>query len=333
MRLVFLPLALLPSLHLHAADYQLKASPETIVWGYYSAAAKPVLRIKSGDRVTIDTMITSSPERLAGAGVKPDQIEPELRAIYEKVTDKGPGGHILTGPIFIEGAEPGDVLEVRILKITPKIGYAYNAFSTGRGFLPEEYPTPRTILIPFDLKRNIAQFAPHIEIPMRPFFGSLGVAPPTSAGRISSAPPGIHAGNLDNKELVAGSTLYLPVHAPGALFEAGDGHAGQGNGEVDITALETSLTGVFEFILHKDRHLKWPRAETSTHYIVMGIDDDLTAAMKIAVHECIDFLMAEKHLSREDAYMLSSVTVDFDITQVVDGPKGVHGMIPKGIFK
>lgn len=333
MRIIAAWLLLLFALQSRAAEYHLKASPETIVWGYYSAAAKPILHIKSGDTVTIDTLITSSPDRLAAAGVKPDQVEPELRAIYETVKDKGPGGHILTGPIFIEGAEPGDALEIRILKIVPKIAYAYNGFAPGRGFLPDEFPTARTRIIPFDLQRNVAQFADHIEIPMRPFFGSMGVAPPASAGRISSAPPGIHAGNLDNKDLVAGTTLYIPVHAPGALFEVGDGHAGQGNGEVDITALETSLTGTFQFVVRKGMHLKWPRAETPTHFIVMGIDEDLTAAMKIAVHEAIDFLMSEKHLSREDAYMLSSVAVDFDITQVVDGTKGVHGMIPKSIFK
>ena len=333
MRIVTASLALLLTVPGHAADYQLKASPDTIAWGYYSAAAKPVLHIKSGDTVTIDTMLTSSPARLTTAGVKPELIEQELRDIYEKVTDKGPGGHILTGPIFVEGAEPGDVLEIRILKITTKIPYSYNGFGPGRGFLPEDFPKARTLIIPFDLKRNTARFAPNIEIPLKPFFGSMGVAPPAAAGRISSGPPGIHAGNLDNKDLVAGTTLYLPVHAPGALFEVGDGHGGQGNGEVDITALETSLTGTFQFVVRKDMHLKWPRAESPTHFIVMGIDEDLTAAMKIAVRESIDFLVNEKHLSREDAYQLSSVAVDFDVTQVVDGTKGVHGMIPKSIFK
>jgi acetamidase/formamidase len=172
-----------------------------------------------------------------------------------------------------------------------------------------------------------------IELPLKPFFGSMGLAPPPSAGKVNSAPPGVHAGNLDNKELVAGTTLFIPVHAPGALFEVGDGHAGMGNGEVDITAMETSLTGVFQFILHKDMHLTWPRAETPTYWITMGLDPDLTEATKIAVRETIDFLMNEKKLSREDAYMLSSVAVDFDITQLVDGTKGVHGMIPKSIFK
>jgi acetamidase/formamidase len=161
----------------------------------------------------------------------------------------------------------------------------------------------------------------------------MGVAPPKSAGKVNGALPGIHAGNLDNKEQVAGTTLFIPVHACGALFEVGDGHAGMGNGEVDITAIETSLTGVFQFILRKDMHLKWPRAETPTHWITMGLDPDLTQATKIAVHETLDLLMNEKKMSREDAYMLASVAVDFDITQLVDGTKGVHGMIPKSIFR
>jgi acetamidase/formamidase len=161
----------------------------------------------------------------------------------------------------------------------------------------------------------------------------MGVAPPEAAGRVSSAPPGNHAGNLDNKDLVAGTTLFVPVHVAGALFEAGDGHAGQGNGEVDITALETSLVGTLEFVVRKDLHLKAPRGETPTHFIAMGLNPDLTEALKMAVREAIDFLVTEKHLSREDAYMLCSTAVDFNVTQAVDGTKGVHAMIPKSIFK
>jgi len=316
-----------------AADYQLKATPANIAWGYYWSAAKPVLRIKSGDRVEMQTMLTNSPERLAAAGVKDADIEPELKAIYAEVKDKGPGGHILTGPIFIEGAEPGDTLEVRILSIKYGIPYAYNSFSPRSGVLtPEDFPKGSMKIIPFDTQRNVAKFSDRIEIPLRPFFGSMGVAPPEAAGRVSSAPPGTHAGNLDNKDLVAGTKLFIPVHVPGALFEAGDGHAGQGNGEVDITALETSLTGTFEFIVRKDLHLKAPRGETPTHFIAMGLNPDLTEALKMAVREAIDFLVTEKHLTREDAYMLSSTAVDFNVTQAVDGTKGVHGMIPKAIF-
>ena len=171
-----------------------------------------------------------------------------------------------------------------------------------------------------------------MEIPLRPFFGSMGVAPPLELGRISSAPPWIHAGNLDNKELLAGTTLFIPVHAPGALFSAGDGHAAQGNGEVDLTGLETALVGTFRFVVRKDMHLRWPRAETPEHFITMGFDEDLNLAIKIAVREMIDFLVAQKGLNRDDAYMLTSVAADLSITQLVDGKKGVHAMIAKGIF-
>lgn len=317
-----------------AADYQLKATPQTVAWGYYWSAAKPVLKIKSGDTVEVQTLTTSSPTSLARAGVKEEDIQPELKEIYAQVQDKGPGGHILTGPIYIEGAEPGDVLEVRIQKIQLSTPYASNGFSPQRGVLPPaDFAQGRTKIIPLDMRRNVARFADDIEIPLRPFFGSMGVAPDESKGRLNSAPPGDHAGNLDNKELVAGTRLFIPVHVSGALFEVGDGHAGQGNGEVDITAMETSLVGTFQFVVRKDLHLKWPRGETPTHWIAMGLDPDLTQALILAVREAIDFLVAEKHLSREDAYALCSVGVDFDVTQAVDGTKGVHAMIPKSIFK
>lgn len=312
---------------------QLKPTPKTVAWGYYDASTPPVLRVKSGDTVEIQTLITSSPARLEAAGVPPEKVEQSLRDIYKEVTNKGPGGHILTGPIFVEGAEPGDVLEVRIKAIKLAIPYAYNAFGPGRGFIPEDYPYPKFKIIPLDDKRMIGNFADGIEIPLKPFFGSLGVAPPDVSGRISSAPPWIHAGNLDNKELVAGTTLFIPIHARGALFLAGDGHAGQGNGEVDITALETSLIGTFQLIVRKDLHLKWPRAETPSHFITMGIHEDLNEATKAALREMIDFLVKEKHLTRDDAYMLASVAADLEITQLVDGNKGVHAMMPKAIFK
>ncbi len=330
-RLVFLAMytvALLP-----AAEYKLKASPDTIAWGYYWADAKPALTIKSGDVVEIQN-VWGNPDRLVAAGVRPEQIEPELREIYQKVPReaRGPGSHLLTGPIAIEGAQPGDVLEVRIREIRMNVPYAWNSFGKTSGFLPGEFDSKMKI-IPLDRERKVGHFSPGIDVPLRPFFGSMGVAPARSAGKIDSAPPGIYAGNLDNKELVAGTALFIPIHAPGAMFEAGDGHAAMGNGEVDITALETSLTGVFQFIVRHDMHLKWPRAETPTHYITMGLDPDLTEATKIAVHETLDFLVNEKKLSREDAYMLTSVAVDFSITQLVDGTRGVHGMIAKSLFQ
>ena len=315
-----------------SATHTLKATPKTVAWGYYDASTPPVLRVKSGDTVEIETLLTSSPKRLEGAGVPAEQVEQSLRDIYDQVKEKGPGGHILTGPIYVENAQPGDVLEVRILSARLAISYAYNGFGPGRGFLPEDYPYPKMKIIPLDEKRMVAQFAPGIEIPLHPFFGSMGVAPPEPYGKFSSNPPWIHGGNMDNKDLVAGTTLYLPVHAPGALFEVGDGHAGQGNGEVDITALETSLVGTFQFVVRKDMHLRWPRAETPTQYITMGLHEDLNEAAKAAVREMIDYLMTEKHLSRDDAYMLSSVAANLSITELVDGNKGVHMSIPKGIF-
>ncbi len=312
--------------------YELKATPRTVAWGYYAAGTPPALRIRSGDSVRIETLITNSPARLEAAGVAPGDVQPALREIYKEVTDKGPGGHILTGPIYVEGAEPGDVLAVHIQSIEMAIPYAYNAFRPGAGFLPDEFPYARTKIIPLDRQRMIARFAPGIDIPLRPFFGSMGVAPPENLGRISSAPPWFHAGNIDNKEFVAGTTLYIPVQVRGALFQVGDGHAGQGNGEVDITALETSLNGTFEFTVRKDMHLLWPRGETPTHYITMGMHEDLREATRIAVEQMIDFLVTEKRLARDDAYMLTSVAADLSITQLVDGNKGVHATIAKSIF-
>ena len=313
--------------------YTLKATPATVAWGYYDAAAPPVLHIHSGDSVEFETLITNSPTGLEKAGLPPEQVQQALRDIYKEVTNKGPGGHILTGPVYIEEAEPGDTLEVRIEKIDLAIPYAYNAFGPNRGFLPEDFPYRKMKIVPLDRDRMIAKFGPGIEIPLRPFFGSMGVAPPESYGRIDSAPPGIHAGNMDNKELVVGTTLYLPVHSRGALFEVGDGHVGQGNGEVDITALETSLVGTLQFVVHKGTKQKYPRAETPTHYISMGFHQELYEATRIAVREMIDFLVTAKHLEREDAYMLVSVAGDVDITELVDGNKGVHVMLPKAIFK
>ena len=315
-----------------AKTHVLDASPTTVAWGHYDATDKPVLHIASGDSVTFHTLITSNPTALEKAGVAPADVEPALRAIYDQVTDKGPGGHILTGPVYIDGAEPGDTLEIRIGRIDLAIPYAYNAFRYGAGFLTDDFPYARMKIIPLDAKRMVAAFGPGIEVPLHPFFGSMGVAPPPAFGRYDSAPPTIIGGNMDDKALVAGTTLYLPVHVAGALFQVGDGHAGQGNGEVDITALETSLRGTLTFILHKGELLPYPRAETPTHFIAMGFDDDLSHATRKALRNMIDFLVAEKHMTRDDAYMLISVAGDVEITELVDRNKGVHVMLPKALF-
>ena len=319
------PLAQSPQTH------RLEATPATVAYGYYWSEAKPVLRIRSGDVLDVDTMLTSTPDRLEKAGVKPEDVQPSLRAIVSGVTDRGPGGHILTGPVFVEGAEPGDALEVQILSIDLPIAYGYNGCS---GFVRDNCEQGRGItIIPLDRQRMIGTFKPGIEIPLRPFFGSMGVAPPAASGRVSSSPPGIHAGNLDNKELVAGTTLWIPVHVPGALFEIGDGHAAQGDGEVDQTAIETSLRGRVQLTVRKGMTLKWPRAETAAHFISMGTDVDLTAATRIAIQEMVDFLTETKKLDRHSAYQLTSLAGDVAITQLVDGTMGVHVKMPKSIFK
>jgi acetamidase/formamidase len=314
-----------------SAEHTLLAKPENVAWGYYSGMSKPALTVRSGDTVRMQTLSTcGSPELMMGRGVRREDIPAYTDAIYKEVTDKGPGGHILTGPVAIAEAEPGDVLEVQILAVDLDVNFACNGFSVGKGFLPMEYPYSRWKIIPLDRKKMVAHFSPQIQIPLRPFFGSMGVAP--AGGKIDSAPPFAHAGNMDNKELVAGSTLFIPVAVKGALFQAGDGHAAQGNGEVDITALETYLSGTFRFIVHKNKRLVWPRAETPEYYISMGFSKDLKEATEHALRDMIDFLVVEKHMSRDDAYMLSSVAVDLNITQLVDGNVGVHAMCPKKIF-
>jgi len=337
LRSAFLIAALLPFASQvlgQPAPISLLASPSTVAWGYYWTKAKPVLTVHSGDTVRIQTLSTCGDnDRLESEGVAASDIPAYNAPIYKEVTDKGPGGHILTGPVAIAEAEPDDVLEVQILKIDIDAPFACNGFGAGRGFLPDDFPYGRRKIIPLDRDKMIGHFAPGIEIPLHPFFGSMGDAPPESAGRYNSAPTWMHGGNMDNKELVAGTTLYLPVHTAGALFEVGDGHAGQGNGEVDITALETFLTGTFRFVVHKGQHLLWPRAETPASYISMGFSADLKTATEMAVRNMIDFLVTEKHLSRDDAYMLTSVAVDVDITQLVDGNVGVHAICPKGMFK
>ena len=339
MRRVTLMVLLAAAVSLQAqepATHRLEATPSTVAYGWYDAAGKPVLTIKSGDIVDVDTLLTNTPQGLRRAGVPDDRIQESLKKVVEAFPPgdprRGPGGHILTGPVFVEGAEPGDALEVKILAIDLAIDYGYNGCA---GYLRENCPRPPApaTIIPLDRQAMTATFAPGIVIPLHPFFGSLGVAPPPASGRVSSNPPGTHAGNLDNKALVAGTTLYIPVHAPGALFEIGDGHAAQGDGEVDQTAIETSLRGRVQLTVRKGMTLKWPRAETPTDFIAMATDADLATATKAAIQEMVDFLVAAKHLDRLAASQLTSIAGNVAITQLVDGNVGVHVTMPKSIFK
>jgi acetamidase/formamidase len=313
--------------------YRLEATPATVAYGYYWSEAPAVLTIDSGDIIDVDTLLTNTPEGLAKAGVPDDKIQASLKAIVAEVTGerKGPGGHILTGPVYVQGAEPGDALEVKILSVEPAIDYGYNGC---KGLLPDNCePGAPAKIIALDRRHMRAQFSPGIVVPLRPFFGSMGVAPAPETGRLSSNPPGRHAGNLDNRELIAGSTLYIPVFARGALFEVGDGHVAQGDGEVDQTAIETSLRGRLQLTVRKDMKLSWPRAETPTDYISMATDPDLAVATRTAVQEMVDFLVRDKRLSRHQAYQLVSVAGNVAITQLVDKPNvGVHVRLPKSIF-
>lgn len=313
--------------------HDLKLVPANVHWGYYDARVKPVLKVASGDRVRVETMIARGIERLRLAGVPDEDIPESLKVVERAVTDRGPGLHPLTGPIYVEGAEPGDVLEARILGFEFLHPYGAGGFIPEAGALPDEFPYAKFRLVRFNVAAGTAEFTPGVTLRLAPFFGSIGVAPPAILGRVSSGPPGSHTGNLDNKELVAGSTLYLPVHVPGALVSMGDGHALQGDGEVSLTALETSLRGTVQLTVRKGRRLRWPRAETPTHFITMGLHPDLDEAARLATREMIDYLTTEKGLSREDAYVLCSLAADLHVTQIVDGTKGVHAMIAKSIFR
>ena len=313
--------------------HDLALTPEHVHWGYYDPRVAPVLRITSGDRVRLETMVAGGLQRLRLAGAKESEIPESLKAVERGVTERGPGAHPLTGPIFVEGAEPGDVLEIRILSIEFLHPFGVVAFSPGGGVIPDEFPYSNFKLLRWQPGADHVDFGPGVSLKFAPFFGSIGVAPPPITGRISSRPPGWYGGNLDNKDLVAGSTLYLPVQVPGALLSIGDGHGMQADGEVAGTALETSLRGTFEIRVRKGQRLRWPRAETPTHYITMGLHEDLNEATRLATREMIEFLVAEKHMSRDDAYVLCSLAADLHVTQAVDQTKGVHATISKSIFK
>jgi acetamidase/formamidase len=318
-----------------AAEHTLMPSPQTVHIGYFLSTVKPVLTIDSGDIVTLESAATIVPSVIDESGVVPATSVPQYqRDIFGQVKDRGPGPHILTGPIEIKGAMPGDVLEVRILDIQLALDWGFNRQRAYTGVLPDEFTALWTRIIPINRQTKTAEVAKGVVVPVdKPFFGTMGLAPDASMGRISSGPPGVHTGNIDNKDIIAGTTLFMPVHTAGALFSAGDAHAAQGHGEVDLTAIETGLRGKFQFIVRKDMKLVWPRAETPTHWIVMGLHPDLNEGMKIVVRETIDFITKRfPHLTREEAYMIASVAVDYHVTQVVDGTKGIHGMIPKSIF-
>jgi acetamidase/formamidase len=307
----------------------LKATPQTVHTGFFDAAIPPVLKIDSGDRVNLSTMMLMDGQLRGGMTFD------ELLAKRQDYTGRGMGSHTLTGPIFIRGAEAGDVLEARIEKLVPA-GWGVNYHYPARmniGGLPEDFPEGQIKTLRLDVQKMETTFAPGVIIPLRPFMGVMGVAPEPGEKR-PAAIPDYFGGNMDNKELVAGTTLFLPVQVPGALFSTGDAHAVQGDGEVNVTAIETAMEeAVFQFVVRKDMKLDRPRAETPTHWITMGFHQDLDEAVKIALRDAIQFISQNKGMTPDDAYALSSLAVDLRVTQIVDGNKGIHAMIPKTIFK
>ena len=304
--------------------HHLPALVETVAWGYFDPAREPVLTEKSGECVTIDT-VSGGPETLPGEGF---EVPPELLDIHAP-SERPMPGHMLTGPVAVEGARPGTVLEVRIEDVRLRQDWGYNVQRPLAGTLPYDVEQERLINIPLDRAANVAKLHWGRDLPLAPFFGVMGVAPPPHWGRISSIQPRMHAGNIDNKELVAGATLYLPVFNEGALFSCGDGHGAQGDGEVCITAIETALQGDFTFVVREDLELAWPQAETPTHYITMGMDPDLDRCVEMALRDMIRLVMGKAGLSHADAYTLCSLAGDLRVTQTVNGCKGIHMMMAK----
>jgi acetamidase/formamidase len=310
------------------ARHHLAASADACHWGYFDAARPAQIRIASGDEIVIDTL-TGPPEMLPPA---PFHTPPELFDVHAKNERFAGAPHILTGPVAVEGAEPGDVLQVDILDVKLRQDWGFNLVRPLGGTLQEDFSEVRILNIPLDRERMVGKLPFGVDVPLRPFFGIMGVSPPRSWGRCTSVIPRSFGGNIDNKQLTAGTTLYLPVHVAGGHFSCGDGHGAQGDGEVCLTAIETALQGTFRLTVRKDLKLKQPRAETPTHVITMGFDGSLDRAMEIALREMIDYIVETKNISRIDAYTLCSVAVDFHVTQTVNTAKGVHGMLPKALF-
>ena len=309
------------------SQHHLHSSPETCHWGFFEARLKPVLTIRSGDEVIVDT-VSGGPE------VLPDKskfhIPPELFDIHVRNERMVPG-HILTGPIAVEGAMPGDVLEVDIIDVQLRQDWGYNLIKPLSGTLPDDFHEMRILNIPLDRARMVGRLPWGLDLPLKPFFGVMGTAPPPAWGRITSLIPRAMGGNLDNKELRPGAKLYLPVFVPGALFSCGDGHGAQGDGEVCVTAIETALRGRLRLTLRKDLKLAYPRAETADHYMTMAMDPDLDQCVVRALRDMIVLLGEKRNQSREDAYTLCSLAADLRVTQTVNGSKGIHCMIAKSI--
>ena len=311
-----------------------ESSDKTVHLGVYDTTLPPILTIDSGDTLSFPNTWSHFMNQMQ-PGVSIDKLA-DLRK-----SNPGRGPHSIIGPVAVNGAEPGDVLEVRYKRVTPFAWGAVfnNPGSLGTGLLAADFPQGQVKYINLDLKKMNAPFAPNINVPLKPFPGTLGVAPPDgyfpplSPGVTSSVPPGPHAGNVDLSELCEGASLFIPVWKPGALIYTGDAHAVQGDGEISLTALETRFQELrIQVVLHKQKKFEWPIAETPSHWIILGMDKDLNVAMQMAARNAIKFLASRASLTELDAYALCSIAVSFRVTQVVDIVRGVHAMIPKSLF-
>lgn len=307
--------------------HRLDAASDTVHWGYFDASLKPLVTVEPGDEVIIST-VSGAPQAMPNP-ISGLIVPAALSAIHASVPQKLNGPHIMTGPVAVRGAKAGQVLEVRIKAIDLNYDWGYNLIRPLAGALPDDFTNARIIHIPLDRARMVGRLPWGLELPLKPFFGVMVVAPPPAWGPVPSPPPRRNGGNMDNKELVAGTTLYLPIYVDGALFSVGDGHGAQGDGEVCITAIETGLIGTFELHVRDDITLEWPMAETPTHIITMAFDPDLDDAVVIALRDMIKLICARTGLSREDAYTLCSLGADLRVTQVVNGSKGIHVMLQK----
>jgi len=326
---------------MRSPDATLRSTPETVSWGWIAADRAPVLRVTSGQTVRIDTVThqginsRDDPVTYFGrAGIPSEKVLPDAIEIYERVKrGEGAGPHLLTGPLYVEGARPGDMLEVRVLDVEIRVPYGVNSTGPGSGAAPDLLARAEQKVIRLDLERKVALFSAGVEVPLAPFMGIVAVAPPPELKRVSTKPPGAFGGNIDFKHLTAGSTLYLPVFNEGALFYTGDGHACQGDGEVDGTAIEISLAPTVQLIVHAGagRTMNWPRAEDAAHYYAMGMAATLDGALKEAIRETVAFLQG-RGLSAAEAYALCSLAVDFRIGEAVNNVLMVYGVLPKRIF-
>lgn len=307
--------------------HTLAASVETCHWGWFAADLEPVLTIAPDDSVTFET-VSGTPLVLPPDGF---HVPPALLDIHARSERMTPG-HILTGPVSITGAEPGDMLEVRIGEISLGQDWGYNFSGPLRGTLPDQFPGTHHVNIPLDAERMVGTLPWGLELPLNPFFGVMGTSPPEAWGKLSSIQPRAFGGNLDCKELVAGTTLFLPVFVPGAHFSCGDGHGCQGDGEVNVTAIETALTGTLSFHLHKGAARARPMAETPTHLITLAVGPDLDRCAEEALSDMLDLIVERRGLPRADAYMLASLAADLRITQTVNQNKGVHCMLAKALL-